>query len=62
MNMNTEESTQNFNWVYYVLGALAGLLTTAAVTGSFFPSILGAIVGWIISALFLNKIVKGRSY
>jgi len=62
MNMNTEESTQSFDWVYYVLGIIAGILIAASVTGSVLSSIAGGIVGLIISALFLNKIVKGRTY
>jgi len=62
MNMNTEESTQRFDWVYYVLGIVAGILIAASVTGSVLSSIAGGIVGLIISALFLNKIVKGRTY
>ena len=62
MNMNTEESTRNFDWVYYVLGIIAGILIAAAATGSFLSSILGGIIGLIISSLFLNKIVKGRTY
>jgi L-lactate permease len=60
--MNREESTQSFDWVYYVLGIVAGILVAAVATGSFLSSILGGIIGLIIAALFLNKIVKGRTY
>lgn len=60
--MNREESTQSFDWVYYILGIVAGMLVAASATGSFLSTILGGIIGLIISALFLNKIVKGRSY
>jgi hypothetical protein len=60
--MNREESTQSFDWVYYVLGIVAGILVAASATGSFLSSLLGGIIGLIIAALFLNKIVKGRTY
>ena len=60
--MNKEESTESFDWVYYVLGIVAGILTAASITGSILYSLLGGIIGLIISALFLNKVVKGRTY
>jgi hypothetical protein len=60
--MNKEESTESFDWVYYVLGIVAGILTAASITGSILYSLLGGIIGLVISALFLNKVVKGRSY
>ncbi|MEJ5962358.1 hypothetical protein [Pedobacter immunditicola] len=60
--MINEENNTSFDWVYYVLGLFFGILTAAITTGSFGKSLLGGIIGLIISALFLHKIVKGRKY
>jgi hypothetical protein len=60
--MIKEESKQSFDWFYSVLGFVTGLLTFAVVSGSILWSIAGGIIGLILSNLFLNKIVKGRSY
>jgi len=59
--MSTEEKN-SFEWVWYVLGILAGMLSVAAVTLSFGWIILGGIFGLIFGAVFLNKVVKGRHY
>ncbi|RZM28602.1 MAG: hypothetical protein EOO88_08280 [Pedobacter sp.] len=60
--MIKEENKQNFNWVYGVLGLVSGILIAASVSGSFLWSIFGGILGLIFGAVFLNSIVKGRSY
>lgn len=60
--MIKEENKTSFDWVYYVLGLFFGILVGAITTGSFGSSILGGIIGLIIAGLFLNKIVKGRTY
>ncbi|WP_432712636.1 hypothetical protein [Pedobacter sp.] len=60
--MINEENNTSFDWVYYVLGVFFGILVGAITTGRFGASLLGGIIGLIISALFLNKIVKGRKY
>jgi len=60
--MNKEENNNSFDWVYYVLGLFFGILTGAIISGSFGYSLLGGLIGFIIAALFLNKIVKGRVY
>jgi hypothetical protein len=60
--MIKEEKEKSFDWVYSVLGLFFGILTGAIITGSFGYSLLGGIIGLIIASLFLNKIVKGRSY
>lgn len=56
------ENKNNFDWVWYVIGMLAGILAVLAVTSHFWFILLGAIVGFILSAIFLNGIVKGREY
>lgn len=60
--MIKEENKANFDWVYYVLGLFFGIVTGAVISGSFGYSLLGGLIGFIFSAIFLNKIVKGRSY
>ncbi len=56
------ENKNSFEWVWYVLGILAGMLAVIAVTPSFGWVLLGGIIGLIFAAFFLNKIVKGRHY
>ncbi|SDM48773.1 hypothetical protein [Pedobacter antarcticus] len=56
------DNKNNFDWVYYVLGLFFGILTAAIISGSFGWSILGGIIGFILSAIFLNTLVKDRKY
>ena len=60
--MSSEETKNSFEWVWYVVGLLAGMLAVIAVTTSFGYVLLGGLVGLIIAGLFLNNIVKGREY
>ncbi len=60
--MTNEENKTSFDWVFYVVGLFFGVLIAAINTESFGASLLGGIIGLIISALFLHNIVKGRSY
>jgi hypothetical protein len=58
--MIKQENTKSFDWVYYVLGLFFGGFTAAVISGAFGWTILGAIIGFIFAAVFLNSIVKGR--
>lgn len=60
--MIKEDNNNSLDLVYYMLGLFFGILTAAIITGSFGWSILGGIIGFIIGAIFLNGIVKGREY
>lgn len=60
--MSTEENKNSFEWVWYVLGLVAGILAVLAVTTSFGYLLLGGIIGLILAGMFLNNIVKGRHY
>ncbi|KEQ29762.1 hypothetical protein N180_05820 [Pedobacter antarcticus 4BY] len=60
--MMNNDNKNNFDWVYYVLGLFFGILTAAIISGSFGWSILGGIIGFILSAIFLNTLVKDRKY
>ena len=56
------ENKNSFEWVWYVVGLLTGMLTTLAVNTSFGYVVLGGIFGLIFAAVFLNKIVKGPHF
>lgn len=60
--MTTQNNNTSFDWVYYVLGLVFGMLIALVTTCSFGGVILGGIIGFIIGAVFLNAIVKGREY
>lgn len=60
--MNTQETKNSFEWVWYVIGLLTGILAVAAVTLHIGYLFLGAIIGLIIAGVFLNNVVKGREY
>ena len=60
--MSTQENKNSFEWVWYVVGLLTGMLAVIAVTTSFGWVLLGGILGLIFAGLFLNNIVKGRHY
>jgi len=60
--MIKEENNTSFDWVYYILGLVFGILTAAVISGSFGWSILGGIIGFITAAIFLNVLVKDRKY
>ena len=60
--MSTEGTKNSFEWVWYVIGLLTGMLSVIAVTTNFGYILLGGIGGLIIAGLFLNNIVKGREY
>lgn len=60
--MSTQENKTNFNWVYYVLGMVFGIATGFVVTGDYIFALLGAVLGLLTAGLFLNALVKGRSY
>jgi hypothetical protein len=60
--MTTQDNNTSFDWVYYVLGLVFGILTAVIITCSFGWALLGGIIGFIFGAIFLNGIVKGRHY
>ena len=61
--MNTQEnSNNNFNWLYYLLGLVSGVVTAVIITESYIFALLGAVLGLLTAGLFLNALVKGRKY
>ncbi|WP_412466771.1 hypothetical protein [Pedobacter sp. KLB.chiD] len=57
-----ENSSNNFNWLYYALGLFFGVLTGAIITQNYIFAFLGGVLGLLTAGLFLNAIVKGRKY
>ncbi|GGE57838.1 MULTISPECIES: hypothetical protein [Pedobacter] len=57
-----ENSSNNFNWLYYALGLIFGVLTGAIITQNYIFALLGGVLGLLTAGLFLNAIVKGRKY
>jgi len=62
LKMIKEDNVKSFDWVYYVLGLFFGGFTGAVISGSFGWTILSAIIGFILSAVFVSNITKGRKY
>jgi hypothetical protein len=60
--MNTNENKNSFEWVWWILGLVTGMLAVLSVTTSFGWVLLGGILGLIFGGVFLNSIVKGRHY
>jgi hypothetical protein len=60
--MSNKENNANFEWVWYVIGMLAFVFATMAVTFNFLCLLAAAVAGLIFGGIFLNKIVKGRVY
>ncbi|TDG37316.1 hypothetical protein EZJ43_04145 [Pedobacter changchengzhani] len=59
--MNTQENiNNNFNWLYYLLGLISGVVTAIVITGSYIFALLGAVLGLLTAGLFLNALVKGK--
>jgi len=60
--MSTQDNNNSFDWVYYIMGLVFGMLTVSAVVLHLGWILLGGIVGFILGAIFLNGVVKGREY
>ncbi|HTM97214.1 MAG TPA: hypothetical protein VL088_00650 [Pedobacter sp.] len=60
--MENSENKNSFEWVWYVIGILTGMLAVASLTLHIGYLLLGGIAGLIFAAIFLNGIVKGREY
>lgn len=62
MSTQQENNDTNFNWLFYALGVVFGLLTAFVVTQDIVITLVGGVLGFLTAGLFLNKIVKGRKY
>ena len=57
-----KQKERNLDWMYYVIGLLAGILTVISITWSFLWIVIGGFLGLIFGGMFLGRIVKGRHY
>lgn len=55
--MNSSETDYS---LYYILAVICGVLTAWVITSSVLYTILGAILGLLLAAFFVNALVKGR--
>lgn len=60
-NMEQEKDNQNYS-LFFILGAIFGVLTGWVVTESIVWAFLGAIIGLLFASFFVNALVKGRTY
>lgn len=61
--MNTQENiNNNFNWLYYLLGLITGVVTAIVITESYIFALVGGVLGLLSAGLFLNALVKGKKY
>ena len=58
---NQEEKKINTDALYYLIGAVFGILTGGFCFKSFGGIIGGLVIGLILTALFVGFLVKGRS-
>lgn len=54
-----EKKANDFN-LYYLVGLVSGILTASCIEITFLSIVIGAVVGLLFTALFVNVLVKGR--
>lgn len=58
--METNSKTQTNNSIYYILAVICGILTAWVVTGSLLYVLLGAFLGLLTAAFFVNVLAGDR--
>ena len=56
---NTNNTETNYS-LFYILAVVFGILTAWVVTGSIWYGLLGAFLGLLTAAFFVNVLVKDR--
>ena len=56
---NTNNTETNYSF-FYILAVVFGILTAWVVTGSIWYVLLGAVLGLLTAAFFVNVLVKDR--
>ena len=56
-NHNTAEVNYS---LYYILAMICGVLTAWVISDSILWSLLGAVLGFLLAAFFVNALVKDR--
>ncbi len=54
-NQGTEE-VKSFDNLYYIVGLLAGIIIAYIVQGTFLWMLIGAVLGLLSAAFFINKV------
>lgn len=57
-NHQIETEEKNYDYLYYVIGLLTGVITAAIVKGSFLWILIGAVLGLLSAAFFFRVLVK----
>ena len=59
--MENHDTTEKTNYsIYYILAVIFGVLTAWVIMGSVLYVLLGAFLGLLTAAFFVNVIVKNR--
>lgn len=60
MTQHNTPTEKSYDYLYYVIGLVFGLLTGAIIEKGFVWVPVGGVVGLLTAAFFLNVLVKGR--
>ncbi|WP_461449382.1 hypothetical protein [Mucilaginibacter sp.] len=58
--MKHQEEEKNYDFLYYLLGLVTGVLTGAILDVGMIWALVGGVLGLLTAGLFLNVLVKGR--
>jgi hypothetical protein len=58
-NQETEE-VKNFDQLYYIIGLVAGVITAYIVHGTFYWVLIGAVLGLLSAAFYVNKVAPRK--
>jgi hypothetical protein len=60
MKQYHDEEQAKYDYIYYLVGLIAGVLTGAVLDVGMIWALVGGVLGLLTAALFLNVLVKGR--
>jgi hypothetical protein len=60
MKHHEENEQAKYDYIYYLVGLIAGVLTGAVLDVGMLWALVGGVLGLLTAALFLNVLVKGR--
>jgi hypothetical protein len=60
MKQHHDEEQAKYDYIYYLVGLIAGVLTGAVLDVGMIWALVGGVLGLLTAALFLNVLVKGR--
>lgn len=59
-NQEIETEEKSYDYLYYVIGLLTGVITGAIINQNFLGIIIGAVIGLLSAAFYLNFLVKKK--